>query len=59
MNAINPAVGDKFDPNRQEALYRQPLADGASEDTVAAVTKIGYTLHDRTLRPALVGVFKS
>ena len=57
--AIDPKVGDKFDPNCQEALYRQPLADGASDNTVAAITKIGYKLHERTIRPALVGVFKS
>ena len=54
---INPSEGEKFDPNIHEALFQQSV-EGKEEDTVAVVTKIGYTLHHRTLRPALVGVFK-
>ena len=55
---INPAEGEKFDPNFHEALFQQPSAEGKETDTVAVVTKVGYALHHRTLRPALVGVYK-
>lgn len=55
---ILPADGEKFDPNIHEALFQQAVMEGKVAGTVAAVTKVGYKLHDRTLRPALVGVFK-
>lgn len=54
---IDPALGEKFDPNFHEALFQQPAAEGSSPGTVAIVSKVGYKLHERTLRPALVGVF--
>lgn len=54
---IAPAEGDKFDPNFHEALFQQPATPGKQQGTVAVVSKIGYKLHSRTLRPALVGVF--
>jgi len=54
---IDPAIGEKFDPNFHEALFQQPAAEGSSAGTVAIVSKVGYKLHERTLRPALVGVF--
>ena len=55
--AINPAEGEKFDPHVHEALFEQPVP-GKTAGTVAVVTKVGYKLHERTIRPALVGVFK-
>lgn len=57
---IDPKEGEKFDPNIHEALFQAPVPSDKSKaaDTVSTVTKIGYKLHDRTLRPALVGVFK-
>ena len=58
LQLINPSEGDKFDPNVHEALFEQPVP-GKEPGTVAIVTKTGYTLHSRTLRPALVGVFKA
>jgi molecular chaperone GrpE len=54
---ISPAEGDKFDPNFHEALFQQPASENKVPGTVAVVSKIGYKLHSRTLRPALVGVF--
>lgn len=53
---INP-IGAKFDPYEHEALFHTPM-EGKEPGTVALVTKIGYKLHGRTLRPALVGVAK-
>ncbi|XP_064630447.1 grpE protein homolog 1, mitochondrial-like [Lineus longissimus] len=55
---INPEQGEKFDPHVHEALFEQPL-EGKPAGTIAVVTKTGYMLHSRTLRPALVGVVKS
>eukprot|EP00062_Callorhinchus_milii_P020553 gi/632976374/ref/XP_007904759.1/ PREDICTED: grpE protein homolog 1, mitochondrial [Callorhinchus milii] len=51
---LNP-VGAKFDPYEHEALFSSPM-EGKEPGSVAIVTKIGYKLHGRTLRPALVGV---
>lgn len=54
---ISPAEGEKFDPNFHEALFQQPASGDKAPGTIAVVSKIGYKLHSRTLRPALVGVF--
>ncbi|KAJ3585214.1 hypothetical protein NHX12_013935 [Muraenolepis orangiensis] len=54
---LNPD-GQKFDPYEHEALFHVPI-DGKVPGTVAVVTKVGYKLHGRTLRPALVGVVKA
>ncbi|XP_071827299.1 grpE protein homolog 1, mitochondrial-like [Apostichopus japonicus] len=54
---IDP-MDEKFDPNFHEAMFEVPSPDKES-GLVAVVTKIGYRLHDRTLRPALVGVTKA
>lgn len=48
-------TGDKFDPNRHEALYQAPLP-GKTPGTVIDCQKIGYTIKDRVLRAAQVGV---
>jgi hypothetical protein len=51
------AVGDKLDPNLHEVLFEMPhptLAPG----TLAQVMKVGFTIKDRVLRPAKVGVAK-
>lgn len=58
MFAINP-VGEKFDPNRHQAVS---MVDGASQDPVVpsghvvSVMQKGYLIGDRVLRPALVAV---
>ncbi|XP_028284832.1 grpE protein homolog 1, mitochondrial isoform X1 [Parambassis ranga] len=54
---LNPD-GQKFDPYEHEALFHAPV-EGKEPGTVALVTKVGYKLHGRTLRPALVGVAKA
>lgn len=53
---LNPD-GQKFDPYEHEALFHAPI-EGKEPGSVAVVTKVGYKLHGRTLRPALVGVAK-
>eukprot|EP00795_Rhopilema_esculentum_P010867 gene10867-19687_t len=54
LEKLDP-VGEKFDPNFHDALFMQPFP-GKESGTVAVVTKIGYKLHGRPLRAALVGV---
>jgi molecular chaperone GrpE len=49
--------GEKFDPNFQQAMYEVPDASVPS-GTVVQVVQAGYTIGERVLRPALVGVSK-
>lgn len=52
-----PAQGARFDPNFHQAMME--MEDTTQpEGTVVLVMQQGYTLHDRLLRPALVGVSK-
>jgi molecular chaperone GrpE len=48
-------TGEKFDPNRHEALYQAPIP-GKEPGSVLECQKIGYTIKDRILRAAQVGV---
>jgi len=50
----NP-LGQKFDPNKHDALFQVPVPD-KEPNTVVDVQKIGYILQGRTIRPAAVGV---
>ena|SRR5437867_3509852 len=50
-----PAVGEKFDPSRHEAIAREET-DAHEEGTVLEEMQPGYRLHDRVLRPTLVKV---
>ncbi len=51
------AQGERFDPNLHQAMME--MEDSSQiEGTVVLVMQAGYTLHDRLLRPALVGVAK-
>jgi len=53
-------MGDKFDPALHHAVFNIPEASDASKNgTVGHVVVTGYTLHDRVVRPAQVGVFVS
>ena len=48
-------LGEKFDPNLHNALFEVP--DPAQEPgTIAHVQNYGYSLHDRVIRPADVGI---
>ncbi|XP_053669167.1 grpE protein homolog, mitochondrial [Anopheles marshallii] len=56
LETVNP-MNEKFNPNLHEALFQQEVAN-VEPNTVVVVSKIGYKLHDRCIRPALVGVTK-
>ncbi len=49
------AMGQPFDPAQHEALMQVPTAD-QPPGTVVVEHARGFTLHDRLVRPALVGV---
>ncbi|GAA5885208.1 hypothetical protein JCM16303_005905 [Sporobolomyces ruberrimus] len=51
-------TGEQFDPNRHEALYQAPVP-GKEPGSVLECQEIGYTIKDRLLRPAKVGVVLS
>lgn len=55
---LSDPQGQRFDPNLHEAVFQQPVPD-KEPGTIFVVTKPGYTLNDRVLRPALVGVVKA
>ena len=54
LEQVNP-LNEKFDPNLHDALFQVPVPD-KEPNTVVDVQKVGYTLHGRTIRPAMVGV---
>jgi molecular chaperone GrpE len=47
--------GAKFDPNLHEALFEIPNPD-VPNGTVVQVVEAGFTIGERVLRPAKVGV---
>ncbi|RPH44777.1 MAG: nucleotide exchange factor GrpE [Burkholderiales bacterium] len=54
LMVIDP-VGEKFDPNRHQAISMIPSGDVPANHVVSVLQK-GYLINDRVLRPALVTV---
>ena len=52
---ITPELGEKFDPQRHEAMFEAPVP-GTIAGSIIQVMDNGFMLHDRLLRPAKVGV---
>lgn len=53
-----PALGEKFDPQRHDAIALVPVTDPAQDGRVIDVMREGYLIGDETLRPASVAVGK-
>ena len=51
------AEGEKFDPNFHQAMFEIPNT-AVPNNTVVQVVQAGFTIGDRVLRPAMVGVAK-
>ncbi|AFN57057.1 molecular chaperone GrpE [Zymomonas mobilis] len=51
------SVGQKLDPNLHQAMIE--MESDKPEGTVVQEMQAGYTIHDRLLRPAMVGVAKA
>lgn len=56
--AVFGAPGDVFDHNSCQAVFEMESAEFPA-GTIAQVMQPGYMLHDRLLRPAMVGVAKA
>lgn len=50
--------GEKFDPNLHQALFEYPDPEGEAGH-IGQVTKVGFVLNERVVRPAEVGVIKA
>jgi molecular chaperone GrpE len=55
LKRIAPVKGEKFDPHRHQAMMEQP-ADDVGAGAVLQVVQVGYELHGRLVRPAMVVV---
>jgi molecular chaperone GrpE len=58
LTEVNPAKGDKFDPEQHQAMSMQESAEVPEQHVLMALQK-GYLLNGRLLRPALVIVAKA
>ena len=52
------SLGQKLDPNLHQAMM-QMETDEAEPGTVTQEMQVGYVIHDRLLRPAMVAVAKA
>ena len=57
IQEIHP-LGQLFDPNFHQAMFEIPATENLTAGTVGQVLQVGYIIHDRLLRPAMVGVVK-
>lgn len=58
VRRIQPQPGERFDPNFHEAMF-EVEAPGRPAGSIVQVLQPGYVIHDRLLRPAMVGVAKA
>jgi molecular chaperone GrpE len=58
IKRIEPQIGERFDPNAHEAMFEVPNT-GHPGGSIVQVIQPGYRMHDRLLRPAMVGVAKA
>jgi molecular chaperone GrpE len=56
IKKIDP-LNEKFDANSHQAMF-EVEDESVPIGTVVQVLQVGYTMHDRLLRPAMVGVSK-
>ena len=56
----NSAAGQKFDPQKHEALRESTVASEAADHTITEVFRSGYRVGEKIIRPAqvAVGIFK-
>jgi molecular chaperone GrpE len=57
IRKIEPAPGERFDPHLHQAMFEVPNT-GQPTGSVVQVMQAGWIMHDRLLRPALVGIAK-
>jgi molecular chaperone GrpE len=52
---VEPKPGDRFDPKLHQAMFEAPIP-GTKAGDIIQVMGVGFTIGDRLLRPAQVGV---
>lgn len=55
IETLNPEFGEKFDPQLHQAMFEAPVPN-APAGTIIQVMNVGFTIGERLLRPAQVGV---
>jgi molecular chaperone GrpE len=58
LKRIEPEIGERFDFNLHQAMFEVEKS-GRPAGSIVQVLQPGYQMHDRLLRPALVGVAKA
>ena len=58
IKRIEPKPGERFDHNLHQAMFEVENS-GEPAGSIVQVLQAGYQMHDRLLRPALVGVAKT
>ncbi len=58
IKKIEPKSGETFDYNKHQAMFEVETADKPA-GIIMQILQAGYMIHDRLLRPALVGVSKA
>ena len=53
-----PTVGERFDPHKHEAVAQVETTDGTVDETIVEEVQVGYTMHTKVIRPAIVKVAK-
>lgn len=56
IQLVAPDVGERFDPNKHQAVFEAPAPEGVEAGSVVQVMQAGFMIADRLLRPAMVGV---
>ena len=51
-------IGELFDPHRHEAVAQVDTDDHKADGTIVEEVQVGYTMHGKVLRPAMVKVAK-
>ena len=51
-----PTVGEPFDPHKHEAVAQVETNDGTADHTIVEEVQVGYTMHGKVVRPAIVKV---
>ena len=55
IHRIEPVAGDRFDPKLHQAMFEAPVP-GTKAGDIIQVMGVGFTIGERLLRPAQVGV---
>ena len=55
IETLNPEFGERFDPKLHQAMFEAPVPN-APAGTIIQVMNVGFTIGERLLRPAQVGV---